>query len=193
MELQWQEPKEYAPSGYHLFVKTPNGTVKRLTREPKQTRRFWLADVSGLEGGEFIVTAVHPNDGSEKRIGSFIWRPTREELKTVAGAPRMRLKATPQGNGKVFIDWDADPDAVGYTLLYSASGDGVYQLFGDLPKNRQWVLLQLLRKNADYQFLVVSRDSVGHWLGGSSEAKGKDLSRLMSAPPAEETAPALQP
>jgi hypothetical protein len=192
LELQWEEPKEYAPSGYQLFVKTPSGTVKRLTREPKQERRFWLADVSGLEGGEFIVTAVHPNDGSEKRIGSFIWRPKKEELKAVAAAPRMRLKATPQGNGKTFIDWDADPDAVGYTLLYSASGDGVFQLFGDLPKNRTWVILQLLRKDADYQFLVVSRDREGHWLGGSAKAKGMDLSRLMSAPPEEETAPALQ-
>jgi hypothetical protein len=93
----------------------------------------------------------------------------------------------------MFIDWDVDPNAVGYTLLYSAGGDGVYQLFGDLPKNRPWVLLNLLRKSADYEFLVVSRDSEGHWLGRSSEAKGKDLSQLMSVPPTGDEASPLQP
>jgi hypothetical protein len=191
--LTWDEPKEYTPSGYQLYLKLSNGAVKRLTRESKSTNHLWLDDVSGFEGGEFIVTAVHPSDGSEKRVGSFVWRPTKTESKVLGEGPAMRLKATPQENGKMFVDWDREPDAVGYTLLYSVGGDGVYQLFGTLPKNRLWVLLNLVRKDKEYRFLVVAVDGEGRWLGRSAEAKGRDISELLSAPPPGEPTPTLTP
>ncbi len=169
LELRWEPPRGSESTGYHLYLRTESGKVTRLSREAKTVPRLFLPDVSGLEGGEIFVTALHPTDGSERRVGSFVWRPTPEESRVFRDAPRGRLNATLQGNGKMYLDWDPDAEAVGYTLLYGTGGDGIYQIFGDLPKNQPYVVLNLLRAETVYRFMVVSRDATGRWIKVSTE------------------------
>jgi hypothetical protein len=183
LRLSWKDSAE-KDTHYHLYVKSPSGSIRRLTDEPVPTTLVWMVETDRLSGCEFIVTSVNPKASTESTVGSFRWHPTNDEKAALKPENRMRLKSTPQGNGKIFIDWDKDPDAVGYTLLYSVGAEGVYRRYGELPKNNAWAIVIPKRQNVDYRFAVVSHDTGGNWLKGSREIDRRD-GDLASNPPEE--------
>jgi hypothetical protein len=69
------------------------------------------------------------------------------------------------------VDWDSDPDAVGYTLLFSRESDSVYEFYQDINKTDTNLLMRIAGDRNHYYFIIVPRDSSGHWLKRSNEAE----------------------
>ena len=188
LKLTWTPPADIPAAGYHLYLKKPSGEVRRLTSETRRDTTLWLPETQGMEGCEFQVAVVNTVDGTEKIIGNYQWYPSRLDLRDLSRPHEIRLKATAQGNGKTFLDWDHDPGAASYSLLYSIGQDGVFQLFGDFKRNKSWALLSLTRPEKEYHFIVVSRDEAGKWIQ-RSRVDSNDNTDLRSAPPDNPDAP----
>jgi hypothetical protein len=169
LQLSWPKPAGFAPAGYNLYRKSPGGRVEKVTAEPKHENRVWLTDVSGLQGWQWIVTAFKEG-GGEKVIGTYTWYPGPAEMDSILEKPTLRLNASPQPNRELYLDWDKDPQAAGYILLFARNDDNVYELYRELNKAKPDVLLQIGGTHKRYHFIVVPRDARGKWLKKSKEA-----------------------
>ena len=178
LQLSWPKT-DGAVGGYNVYRKSPGGEVVKLTQDPKQASQVWLTDVSGLQGWEWIVTAVGEK-GKERTLGSFHWYPGSAETDRILEKPVQRLTASPQKDRVLYLDWDSVPQASGYVILFSHSNDDIYEVFRDLNQTKPSLLLQIGGKHEVYHFLVVPKDAKGHWLKRSKEAVA-DLWNL--APP----------
>jgi hypothetical protein len=181
LHLSWNPPPGNAYQGYNLYRKSPSGTVEKVTGEPKQSATLWVMDTSGLRGWTWIVTGVL-GEGREKALGTCLWYPTPYELETLAESPTLRLNASPQVNRRVFLDWDGDRQAAGYSLLFSRVDDGVYELYKDTGKSGTTLMLDVLGKRKVYYFVIAPRDSSGRWLKRTKETR---VELFTSTPPGE--------
>lgn len=168
LQLSWTKPGGEV-AGYNIYRKSPGGQVVKAAGELKHENRVWLTDVSGLQGWEWIVTAVG-TDGKERTLGSYLWFPGKEETDSILKKPVLRLHASPQKGRILFLDWDKDPQASGYALLYSRSDDNVFELYRDLNQAKTNVLLQIGGTHQHYHFIVAPRNAYGKWLQKSKEA-----------------------
>ena len=168
LQLSWAKPGGEV-KGYNIYRKSPNGQVVKVTGELKNENRVWLTDVSGLQGWEWIVTAVGGN-GKERTLGSYVWFPGKAELDSILQKPVLRLTASPQKDRVLYLDWDKEPEAAGYALLFSRSDDNVFELFKDLNQTKPNLLLKIGGAHQRYHFIVVPKDATGKWFKKSKEA-----------------------
>ncbi len=173
LQLYWDIPADGAPGGYNLYRKSPSGIAQKVTLEPKRENRVWMTDASGLQGWEWIVTVLAPDGKTEKTIGTYLWYPTSKEVDSLVEKPTMNLHASPQKDRKVYLDWDDDPDAAGYVMLFSRQPDGIFEVYGDMKSTEKDALLQIAGKHTDYYFIVVPKDAQGVWLKKSKGAKAE--------------------
>ncbi len=170
LQLSWPETDDPDTVGYNLYRKSPNGRVEKATLEPKHSNKVWVTDTSGLQGWEWLATSVN-RDGKEKVLGTYLWYPSTRQLDALFEKPSLKLNVSPQTDRKVYVDWDSDPDAVGYTLLFSRESDGVYEFYQDINKTDTNLLMRIAGDRNHYYFIIVPRDSSGHWLKRSNEAE----------------------
>lgn len=175
LRVSWKIPP-FATSGYNLYKKSPSNHVEKVTLEPKKSNVVWVTDTSGLQGWEWIVTAVTPDGKSEKALGHFLWYPSPREAEILTAPPVVKLNASPQARRKVFLDWDRNPSEAGYALFVSREPDNVYELFEVSKNSNPNVLLQLSNNHSPYFFMVVPRNADGTWLNRSNEAKVEPFS-----------------
>lgn len=172
LQLSWASSDESGVIGYNIYRQSPAGQVEKVSQEPKKTNKVWLTGTSEYWGWEWIVTAVHKG-GREKNLGSYLWYPTPNEIEGLSVTSPRHLRASPQPNRQVFLAWDGDPDAVGYTLLYSFGADGVYEIYKEMKKEETTALLDIPGGQDVYYFIVVPKKSNGEWSVSSQEAKVK--------------------
>jgi len=174
LQLSWEAPKDFTPEGYNLYRKSNQGLTEKITSSPKHRNQLWIADITRLQGSEFIVTALDAN-GKEKQIGSFIWYPAVADLVAFNNAPILKLAGEPEPSQGIYLDWDKDTIADNYLLLVDPHGDGIYEAYKavDRPEagKSPTVLLKMEGKNPAYSFIVVSRDENRAWLKRSNEVR----------------------
>jgi hypothetical protein len=185
LKLSWQGDPSSPGAVYNVYQKSSSGSIRKLTGQPGPSTVVWLVEADRMEGGIFVVSAVNPKDGSEKAVGSYTWNPTAAEKAVLDPSNRLKLKASPQPGGRIFLDWEADPQATGYTLLCTAYADGVYHRLGDMSSAKTWTTLMPKLKDRSFRFRVVSHDAAGKWLRGSREITPKNSDTGSSSP--EET------
>jgi len=91
LQLYWDVPAGNAPGGYNLYRKSPSGIVQKVSLEPKRENRLWVTDASGLQGWEWIVTALAQDGKTEKTVGTYLWYPTSKEIDSLIEKPTMQL------------------------------------------------------------------------------------------------------
>lgn len=170
LRLSWNPPVGNSFVGYNLYRESPSGLVEKVTQEPKHDTTVWVTDTSGLWGWTWIVTGVL-DGGKEKTLGSCLWYPSQNEMESLAEPPSLRLNASPQNHRRVFLDWDGDRDAAGYSLLVSRAEDGVYELYKNTGKTGTTLMLDILGDRNTYYFVVAPRDAAGRWLKRTKETK----------------------
>lgn len=169
LQLSWPAPDEKETLGYDLYRKSPSGQVEKVTLAPKHANRIWVAGVNGLWGWEWIVTEVH-KDGKEKTLGSYLWYPTNQEVQKLSWSSPRILRAIPQPKRQVFLAWDGDPDATGYTLLYSPNPDKVYEVYKEFKTPDTTTLLTIPEGIDTYYLMMVPQRPNGTWTQASREA-----------------------
>ena len=170
LRLSWEEPAGFPSDGYNIYRRSPGGSVQKVTQEPKHNTRVWLTDVTGLQGWEWIVTAVGRDGQTEKMVGSYLWFPSQGEIDSLVRKPTRRLTASPQLKRRLYLDWDADSEASGYDLLVSRQPDNVYELFKELDNPNPEALLQIGGDHKNYYFIVAPVDAAGKLLDRSITA-----------------------
>jgi hypothetical protein len=170
LRLSWEVPAGFSGQGFNIYRKSPSGQVEKVTQEPKHSNRVWMTDVTGLQGWEWIVTAVSKDAAKEKMVGTYLWYPTPGEMDTLIEKPVMRLNASPQADRSLYLDWDGNPEATGYALFYSRQSDNIFELFKEMDKPVPNALLQISEGHNRYYFIIVPKDNEGRWLKRSKEA-----------------------
>jgi hypothetical protein len=170
LRLSWAASSDRKVVGYNLYRQSPNRPIEKVTQTPKQTNRVWVAGVSGDWGSKWTVTEVR-KDGREKTLGTYLWHPTPEEINKLSMVSNRHLKAIPQPDRQVFLVWDGDPDATGYTLYYSHNPDGVYELYQEIKKVDTNLLLNIPAGIDTYYFIVVPQKTNDQWSLPTQEAK----------------------
>jgi hypothetical protein len=170
LQLSWTAPKEKGVIGYNLYRQSPSGQMEKVSRSPKQSTKVWATGVSGLWGWQWMVTAVYRGD-RERTVGTYLWYPDPKEIEELSRVSPRHLRAVPQPKRQVFLVWDGDPDATGYTLLYSLEGDGIYETFKEIKKADTNLLLDIPGGGTTYYFIIVPRKPNGEWTLSTQEAK----------------------
>jgi hypothetical protein len=170
LQLSWAPARDKNIVGYNLYRKSPTGPIEKVSLSRKLSNEIWVSGVSGLWNYEWIVTVVQ-KDGREKTWGNYLWRPSAQEINELSTAAPRHLKAIPQPKRQVFLVWDEDPEAVGYTLLYSLSPDGVYEVYKEIKGVETNVLLNMPGGRDTYYFIVVSQRSDDEDSLATQEAK----------------------
>ncbi len=117
--------------GYELYRQSPSGQIIKVTLAPRMSNRVWVTDTSGLAGWKWYVTSLSRGSASEKTLGFFLWYPTARETDILAQSAQTRLHAEAQQGHKMFLDWNLDGGAGGYTLFYGSAPDGVMEFYKD--------------------------------------------------------------
>ena len=170
LRLSWTAPRGMEPTGYYLYRKSPSGKVVRVTQEAKTQTRLWVTDTSGLEGTEWIVTALGPGGKNEKIVGIYYWYPTAAEVDYLSQSTQNRLFASPEPKHRVFLDWDNDPRVEKYSVFVSYQADGVYEYLRDVSNSKATLLIHPSKKHERFHFLVAPKDDQGTLLKRSNEA-----------------------
>jgi len=139
-----------------------------------------LTDVQGMEGCSWVVTALDPTTGLEKKIGSYLWRPAEvmTDPRLEGAAPRLRV--SPQADRRFYLDWDRVPGAESYAILYSRQEDHVYELLEERRDHGLDALLGIRGNREKYYFVIVQRGAGGKWMGCTNEVQSELLPALES-------------
>ncbi len=172
LRLTWNALNGSDMTGYSLYRQSPSGQVEKVSQALKKRTTLWVMDASGLYGWTWLVTGVY-RDGRERVLGAYLWYPSEEESDRLAGKNQLRLYASPQPHRRVYLDWDKDPEAAGYSLLVSRAGDGVYELYQELGRAHASGLFTVGGKQNPYYFVVGSKKGEGQWANHTNEAKAE--------------------
>ncbi len=167
LRLSWAA--QPGSEGYELYRQSPSGKSSRSPFRPRMSRQFWVTDTSGLAGWKWYVTSLSRGSASEKTVGFFLWCPTAKETDILAQSAQTRLHAEAQEGHKMFLDWDLDDGANGYTLFYGEAPDGVMEFYKDYPAGTNTALLNIPNRRNKVFFLVAPKSSDGEWTRKSNE------------------------
>jgi hypothetical protein len=172
LRLNWNTPAGLVFSGYNLYRQSPSGQVEKVTQELKHHTTLWVMDTSGLEGWTWYVTGVSDNE-RETTLGAYRWFPSPDEIEALSNPATLRMNASPQPHRRVYLDWDRDRSASGYTLFMNRAGDGVYERFKDVEGLKTNLLLSIGGGRSAYYFMVGTRNASGQWLNHTKEVRAE--------------------
>ena len=177
LRLSWDTPRGLAFSGYNIYRQSPSGRVEKVNQELKHHTTLWVTDTSGSEGWTWYVTGVS-GDERETTLGAYRWAPSSDEMEALSVPATLRMSASPQPHRKVYLDWDKDPNATGYTLFVSGAGDGVFERFKDVEGPHPNLLMSIGGERTAYIFMVGTRNASGQWLRRTQEVKTEIFSDI---------------
>jgi hypothetical protein len=174
LHLRWDPVPGSETAGYNIYMKRPDGRIEKVNLEPKKDTDVWVSPPEAQAGSKWFVTALTGVEGEEFTVGSYRWKPTREEMDLLLRDPALRLKVSPQASARFFLDWDTDPGASNYSL-FVAKEDDVYEWYGYLDRLKPWVLLSATESGARFRFIVLSHGADGAWLNRTRVDSGRIL------------------
>ena len=148
-----------------------SGLVQKVAQAPKKNSQVWVSNALNIADSTWIVTSVSADGTSEKIIASYHWNPNSIEKQRLSQAPALQLQTSLTRDQRIFLSWDAYPNAKAYSLFYSARPDGVYEFYGDLTDSKTTAVLQLVSTEKELHFLVVPLSQDGKWAAHSNDAK----------------------
>ncbi len=179
LRLNWNTPSSCVFVGYNLYRQSPSGRVEKVTQELKHHTTLWVMDTSGVEGWTWYVTGVSANE-RETTLGAYCWFPSPQETEALSAPATLRINASPQPHRRVYLDWDPDRSAAGYSLFISWAGDGVYERFKDVEGLRPELLMSIGGQRSTCFFMVGTRDASGGWLKHTKEVKAELFNSIPS-------------